>query len=307
MSIASSPAELPGADGPAARAAKAPGHSFLGRLVRNPAGAFGLFVVTGLVTVAAFAPLLVPYGVATQDIAHRLQGPSGAHPLGTDDLGRDLLSRIMYGARVELGVAIPSVCTALALGLLLGVTAGYLGGRVDNMLILVMDTVQAFPSLILALVLVAVLGSSLTNLGVVIAITFAPQFARVSRASVLALRANPFVEAERSLGAGPVRIIGVHVLPNIIAPLLVLLAMNVPSAITIEAGLSFLGMGVQPPTPSWGVILNDGFASVYQSPWAMVFTGLALVVTTVGFTALGETLRDVADPRLVGAKGSRHG
>ncbi|MEW2385905.1 ABC transporter permease [Micromonospora sp. NPDC047707] len=278
----------------------------LGRLVRRPAGAFGLAVVAALVLVAVFAPYVVPYDGAVQDIPNRLQGPSGSHLLGTDGLGRDLLSRILLGVRVELAVALPAVCAALVLGLLLGLVAGYLGGWVDNAVVVFMDTIQAFPSVVLALVLVAVLGPSLTNLVIVVAITFAPQSARVTRASVLALRQSPFIEAERALGASTLRIIGVHVLPNVIAPLFILLAMNIPSAITVEAGLSFLGMGVQPPTPSWGVILSDGFADVYEAPWAVLWTALALVLTTIGFTTLGETLRDVSDPRLSGAKGLRY-
>jgi len=199
-----------------------------------------------------FAPLLAPYNGAAQDIADRLQGPSAQHVLGTDALGRDLLSRIMLGLRIELGVAIPAVAAAFMIGLLLGVVAGYVGGRTDSAIIVILDSMQAFPSVVLALVLVAVLGPSLTNLIVVIAITFAPQSARVARASVLAVRQEPFIEAEQSLGARPSRMIVVHVLPNILAPLFILLAMNIPSAITVEAGLSFLGMGVQPPTPSWG-------------------------------------------------------
>jgi peptide/nickel transport system permease protein len=280
--------------------------SMLGRLVRRPAGLFGLVLVTGLLLVAVLAPYLVPYDGAAQDIPNRLQGPSSSHLLGTDHLGRDLLSRIMLGVRIELGVAIPGVCAALGLGLLLGLTAGYLGGWIDNAAVVFLDTMQAFPSVILALVLVAVLGPSRTNLVVVIAITFAPQAARVTRASVFVLKQDPFIEAERALGARSLRILGVHVLPNIIAPLFILLAMNIPSAITVEAGLSFLGMGVQPPTPSWGVILSEGFENVYEAPWAVVWTGLALVVTTIGFTTLGETLRDLSDPRLSGAKRLRY-
>lgn len=278
----------------------------LGRLVRRPAGAFGVAVVAALLLVAVFAPHVVPYDGATQDIPNRLQGPSGSHLLGTDGLGRDLLSRILLGVRIELAVALPAVCTSLVLGLLLGLVAGYRGGWVDNAVVVFMDTIQAFPSVVLALVLVAVLGPSLTNLVIVVAITFAPQSARVTRASVLALRQSPFIEAERALGAGTLRIIGVHVLPNVIASLFILLAMNIPSAITVEAGLSFLGMGVQPPTPSWGVILSEGFADVYEAPWAVLWTALALVLTTIGFTTLGETLRDVSDPRLSGAKGLRY-
>jgi peptide/nickel transport system permease protein len=283
---------------PRRRFARLEGDSVLARLARRPAGAFGLVVVVGLCLIAAFAPLVAPYEADEQDIVNRLQGPSAAHLLGTDHLGRDLLSRIIFGTRVELGVAVPAVTAALVLGLVLGLTAGYLGGRVDNALIVVMDSAQAFPTVILALALLAVLGASLRNILIVIAITFAPQYARVARASVLALKQNPFVEAERALGAGNLRVVGMHVLPNIMAPLFILLAMNIPAAITVEAGLSFLGVGVQPPTPSWGVILAEGFQRVREAPWPVLDTGLALMLTTLGFTLLGETLRDVVDPRL---------
>jgi peptide/nickel transport system permease protein len=272
--------------------------SLLGRLARRPAGLFGLVVVLGLGLVAAFAPLVAPYDHAAQDIVDRLQGPSQSHVLGTDHLGRDLLSRIIFGARVELGVAVPAVSTALVLGLLLGMTAGYLGGRVDNALIVVMDAIQAFPPVVLALTVLALLGPSLRNVLLVIAITFSPQYARVARASVLAVKQNPFIEATRALGASSPRIVTVHVLPNIVAPLFILLAMNIPSAIAVEAGLSFLGVGVQPPTPSWGVILAEGFERARDAPWPVISTGLALILTTLGFTLLGETLRDVIDPRL---------
>ena len=283
---------------PKPRFARLRGDSVFARLARRPAGAFSLVVVGGLCLVAAFAPLVAPYGPEEQDIINRLQGPSANHPLGTDHLGRDLLSRIIYGTRVELGVAVPAVTAALVLGLVLGLTAGYLGGRADNALIVVMDGVQAFPTVILALALLAVLGPSLRNILLVIAITFAPQYARVARASVLGVKQNPYIEAERSLGAGNVRVVGVHILPNIMAPLFILLAMNIPAAITVEAGLSFLGVGVQPPTPSWGVILAEGFERVREAPWPVIDVGLALMLTTLGFTLLGETLRDVVDPRL---------
>jgi peptide/nickel transport system permease protein len=266
--------------------------------MRRPSGAFGLIIVIGLCFVAAFAPLVAPYPPEEQDIVNRLQGPSADHLLGTDHLGRDLLSRIIFGARIALGVAVPAVTAALVLGLIVGLAAGYVGGRVDNALIVVMDSVQAFPTVILALALLAVLGGSLRNIVIVIAITFAPQYARVARASVLAVKQNAFIEAERALGAGSLRVVGAHILPNIMAPLFILLAMNIPAAITVEAGLSFLGVGVQPPTPSWGVILAEGFERVREAPWPVLFTGLALVLTTLGFTLLGETLRDVVDPRL---------
>lgn len=273
--------------------------SILHEVARRPAGVFGLLVVGGLLVLVAFAPLIAPYGDATQNIADRLQGPSFAHPLGTDELGRDLLSRLIFGTRIALGVAIPAVASALALGLLLGTIAGYVGRWVDNVLIVVMDTLQAFPAVILALALLAVLGPSLRNVIIVIAVSFAPAYARVARALVLTTKQNQFIEAERSLGASDLRIVGIHILPNIVGSLFILLAMDTPSAITVEAGLSFLGLGVQPPTPSWGVILNDGFDRVRETPWPVVWASLTLMVATLGFTMLGETLRDVVDPKLV--------
>jgi peptide/nickel transport system permease protein len=278
----------------------------LGQVVRRPVGLIGVAIVGVLVVLAVFGEQLAPYDASAQDIVHRFEGPSSAHWLGTDGLGRDLFSRILVGARIAMMVALPGVLAALVLGLLIGTIAGFIGGRMDRALIVVMDALQAFPSVVLALVLVAVLNSSLTNLAVVVAVTFAPQFARVARASVLTLREQPFIEAERALGVGSLRIMRVHVLPNILAPLFILFAMNIPSAITVEAGLSFLGMGVQPPTPSWGVLLRDGFDSLYSAPWAVIFTGVAISVTTIGFTALGETLRDVSDPKLAGLKGARY-
>ncbi len=275
--------------------------SLLVRVARTPAGLFGLFVVTGLLVLVAFASQIAPYDPAHQDIVNRLQGPPGSHLLGTDQLGRDLLSRLIFGVRIELRVAVPATIGALALGLLLGLAAGYLGGWADNALIVVMDAIQAFPAVILALTILALLGPSLRNVAIVLAVAFAPAYARVTRALVLAVKQNPYIEAERSLGASAPRIILVHIVPNILPPLLTLVAMNLPSAIGAEAGLSFLGLGVQPPTPSWGVILADGFEYVRDAPWAVVWTGLTLMVTTLGFTFLGEALRDQLDPRLAGA------
>jgi peptide/nickel transport system permease protein len=276
--------------------------TLLREVVRRPAGAFGLGVVAVLLITAAFPALFAPSTVDAQDIPSRLQGPSWGHLLGTDELGRDLLSRLIFSCRIELGVAVPSVLAALVGGLILGVLAGYRGGMLDNALIVVMDSLQAFPAVILALVLLALLGSSLQNVIIVIAVAFIPNYARVSRALVLALKNNQFVEAERSLGASPLRLVLVHIVPNILAPLFILLAMDIPSAITVEAGLSFLGLGVQPPTASWGVMLSDGFARVQDSPWGVIAPGVALMLATLAFTLLGETLRDVFDPRLSGVR-----
>jgi peptide/nickel transport system permease protein len=276
--------------------------SLINEIIRRPNGAFGLFIVSALVIVLLFAEVLAPYGPAEQDIPNRLQGPSETYLLGTDHLGRDLLSRLLFGTRVALGTAFPAVLVALAAGLVLGLVSGYVGGIVDSVLLVIMDSIQAFPTVLLALALLTLLGPSQANVIVALAVARAPRFGRIVRAQVLAIKENPFVEAERSLGASTVRIILVHILPNILAPLVILLAMNVPSAIVTEAGLSFLGVGVRPPTPSWGVILADGFTWLRTSPWAVVWTGLTLSVTTLGFTLFGETLRDILDPKLSGAR-----
>jgi peptide/nickel transport system permease protein len=290
---------------PARRRVAVPGRGIaqvLREVARRPAGRFGLFVIVALVVIVAFAPWISPYDPSSQHILDRLQGPSWRYPLGTDDLGRDLLSRILFGVRVALGVALPAVLGALLLGLVLGTIAGYVGGKIDNALIVVFDTLQAFPAVILALALISLLGPSLRNVIIVIIVSFAPGYGRVSRALVLSVKQNTFVEAERSLGASDLRIARVHVIPNILAPLCILVAMDIPSAIVVESGLSFLGLGVQPPTPSWGSILSEGFDRVRDTPWPVLWTGLALMLTTLGFTMFGETLRDVADPRLAGMR-----
>lgn len=263
-------------------------------------GLLSLLLVGALLLVVVLAPVIAPYHPAAQDIAARLEGPSSEHWLGTDHLGRDLLSRAIFGARIALSVAVPAGALALLVGLLIGVLAGYLGGRTDSVLVVLMDSMQAFPAVILALALLSLLGPSLQNTILVIAVTFAPAYARMARASVFVVREEPYIEAERSLGASNLRILGVHVLPNIIAPLFILMAINVPVAVTIEAGLSFLGLGVPPPDPSWGVMLSDGFRRVRETPWPVLVPGLALVLTTLGFTLLGEALRDRLDPRLSG-------
>ena len=274
----------------------------LRQLAHNPSGLIGMLVVVGLLTMLVFAPLLAPYDYAQQDIGSRLQGPSASHLLGTDHLGRDLLSRIIFGSRVALGVAVPAVLASLSAGLVLGLVAGYLGGKVDALFLVLMDAVQAFPAIFLALALLAVVGPSLQSVVFVIAVAFTPGYWRIVRAQVLSVRENPYIEAERSLGASNTRVVFIHILPNIVAPLITMLAMDLPYAVTFEAGLSFLGLGVQPPTPSWGLILAQGFEWIRTSPWVVVWTGLILMLTTLGFTLFGEALRELLDPRLAGTR-----
>lgn len=265
-------------------------------------------ILVGLVMIAvAFAPFVTPYDPLAQDIAARLQGPSGEHWLGTDPLGRDLFTRAVFGARVEMSVAIPAGLIALAIGLLIGAVAGYVGGRTDRVLVVLMDSMQAFPAVVLALALLALAGPSQQNVTLVIAVTFAPAYARMARASVFVVREQPYIEAERSLGAGNLRVLTRHVVPNIIAPLFILMAINIPVAVTISSGLSFLGLGVPPPEPSWGVMLSDGFERVWATPFPLLVPAIALALTTLGFTLLGESLRDYLDPRLAGTRGVTRG
>jgi len=275
----------------------------LGDVLRRPLGVLGFVIVSVFALTVVFAPLLAPYDYARQDIPNMLQGPSDVYRLGTDHLGRDLLSRIIYGTRIALGVAIPAVSIALAGGLFLGLVAGYFGGLVDDVIIVLIDSLSSFPAVVLALAILALLGPSLTNVIIVIGLTWIPGYARIARAQVLSARQNVYVEAQRALGASTARIIVLHILPNILAPLLILAAMDLPVVITFEAGLSFLGLGVRPPTPSWGVILSDGFDYIRRSPWPITWAGLTLIVTTLGFTLFGEALRDVLDPRLSGTRG----
>ena len=276
----------------------------LGDVLQRPLGVLGFVIVLGFMLMVIFAPLLTSYGFAEQNIPSMLQGPSKAHWLGTDHLGRDLWSRIVHGSRIALSVALPSVAIALTTGVIVGLVAGYVGGIVDDLTLVILDSLQAFPAVILALTILALLGPSLVNVIIVIGLAWTPGYARIARAQVLTAKQNQYIEVERSLGASQTRILGIHILPNILAPLLILAAMDLPVVITFEAGLSFLGLGVRPPTPSWGVVLSDGFNFIRQSPWPITWAGLTLIITTLGFTLFGETLRDVLDPALSGTRGA---
>ena len=227
-----------------------------------------------------------------------MSGPTTEHLIGTDQLGRDTFSRVLYGGRVALKIAGIGVSVALFLGLLLGMIAGYGPRWLDNALLLVFDTVRSFPTIVIALAIVALTGPSLGMVMVIVIVTSIPGYARMARTSTLALKTSEFIMAERSVGAGPVIIVWRHVMPNVIGPLLILAAMDVPVVVTVEAGLSFLGLGVLPPTASWGSILNEGYNVIRDTPWPIIAGGIPLVLTTLGFTFLGEALRDVFDPKL---------
>jgi peptide/nickel transport system permease protein len=275
----------------------------LGDILRQPLGAIGFVIVLAFLICVAFAPLIAPYDYARLDIPNRMEGPSEEYWLGTDNLGRDIFSRLVYGSRIAFETALPSVAIALTVGTLLGLIAGYTGGWIDNLIVVMMDTLQAFPSIMLSLAILTLLGPSLVNVIIVIGLTWMPNYARVIRAQTLSIREKAFVEAERSLGATDQSMLLSHILPNAIAPALLLAAMDLPWVITFEAGLSFIGMGVRPPTPSWGAILSGGFDHIFESPWPIIWSGITLALTTLGFTLFGEALRDVLDPRLSGTRG----
>jgi peptide/nickel transport system permease protein len=270
----------------------------LARLSHDRLGLAGLIMVLLVLLSAVFADWLAPYDPIALNVKDRLQAPSMAHLLGTDQLGRDLLSRVLMGGQVAMQVALISIALALGFGLVLGMLAGFGPRWLDSFLVLVFDTVRSFPTIMFALAVVALIGPSLKTVILVIVVTSIPVYGRVVRTQTLALRNQEFILAERAMGASMARILGVHMLPNVIGPLLILASMDVPAVIGIEAGLSFLGMGVKPPTPSWGSILNDGYSFIRNTPWAIVAGGLPLIIVTLGFTFLGESLRDLFDPRL---------
>ena len=264
----------------------------------DPLAVIGVSLVLLMVALAFFAPWIAPYSPAKIDVLNKLQGPSAAHWFGTDHLGRDLLSRVIYGARTALSIAIVATGTAGLCGLVLGLIAGYGPRWLDGALVLAFDSMNALPMIFFALAVITVLGPGTGTLILVIVLTSIPSYARLTRAQTLALKNAEYILAERSLGASPLRIILVHLLPNVVGPLVILLSMDIPVVIMVEAGLSFLGLGVRPPTPSWGSILYDSYTSLRSAPTMVVFAGLPLVLATIGFTFLGEALRDALDPKL---------
>ncbi len=268
------------------------------RFRQDPLGVLGLALVTVIVLAAIFADVIAPYAPAAIDVKVRLAAPTLDHLLGTDQLGRDVFSRVLYGGRIALEVAAICISVSLGIGLVLGMLAGYGPRWLDNGVILVCDAVRSFPTIMFALAVVTLVGPSLETIELVIIVTSIPGYARIVRTQTLSLKTNDFILAERALGAGMIRVLGIHVMPNVIGPLLILGSMDVPVVVTIEAGLSFLGLGVRPPTPSWGSILNDGYAFIRNTPWLVIAGGVPLIVTTLGFTFLGEALRDIIDPKL---------
>jgi len=270
----------------------------INRLLREPMGALGLFLVLVVIFSALLAPLISPFNPNQISIKERMQEPNAIHWMGTDQLGRDVFSRILAGGRIALWVALVSVSLSLSIGLLTGSLAVYGPRWMDNFLMLIFDVMRSFPTIMFALALVTVVGPSLNTVIVVVVVTTFPVYGRMVRTQVQVIKNREFIYAAKARGAGIWRILFIHTLPNILGPLLIIASMDIPVVITIEAGLSFLGVGVKPPTPSWGSILNDGYAYIRNTPWIVLFGGIPLIVTTLGFTFLGETLRDIFDPRL---------
>jgi peptide/nickel transport system permease protein len=267
-------------------------------LLQSRTALFGLVLSVLLVLTAVLAPWLAPYRPDEIHPIDSLMAPSARYWLGTDDLGRDILSRIIFGARVSLMVGTIAIGIAALAGVSLGLAAGFLGGRTDGLIMRVMDALLAFPAILLAIALMAVLGPSLENAMIAIGIISIPAFARITRANVLSLREQEFVEAARALGCGGLYLAAVVILPNCLSPIIVQASLGVGNAILVEAALSFLGLGVQPPEPSWGSMLAFGRSLLGQAPWYATFSGLSIFVTVLALNLLGDGLREALDPRL---------
>jgi peptide/nickel transport system permease protein len=270
----------------------------LRRVVRTRAAVAGGLIVATFVVVALFAPLLAPHDPLKGRLVERLKPPSVTHWLGTDELGRDLLSRILYGARITMQIQLAAVSLALVVGTALGLTAGYAGRWPDQVIMRVMDILMAFPGIFLALAIIAALGTGLVNVVLAAGIYLVPQFARVVRGSVLGLKEMEFVQAARALGHGAVAIVFRYVLPNSLAPLIVQTSLRMATVLLTASGLSFLGLGVQPPSPEWGAILSNARSYMITAPHVATMPGLAIMVVVLGFNLLGDGLRDSLDPRL---------
>jgi peptide/nickel transport system permease protein len=268
------------------------------RLRRSPGAMIGLTLIAVLLLTALAANAIAPQGIDDQDLRKGLLPPSREFPLGTDEFGRDMLSRIIYGARVSLQVGIIATAISAAVGVVLGVLAGYFGGRLDYFIQGMVDISWAFPTVLMAIFLIAVLGPGLVNVMIAVGLVYWGGFARVVRGQVLSLREWEFVTAARAIGAHDLSIMFRHIVPNIISPVIVMGTLMMGDAILIEATLSFLGMGAQPPIPSWGSILASGRSYLVLAPWVTIFPGLAIIWTVLGFNLLGDGLRDALDPRL---------
>lgn len=270
----------------------------LRRILHDPLGSLSLVIVIFILLSAIFANWIIIRDPNAVDVTSQLLPPSSNAFLGTDHLGRDVFSRVVMGGRIALSVALVSISIALSIGLVLGLLAGYGPQWLDKIMISFFDTIRSFPTIMFALAVVALIGPSLFTVILVVVITSIPMYGRVARVQAQSLKNAEYILAERAMCASTFRILVFHMLPNVIGPLLIIASMEIPVVVTIEAGLSFLGLGVRPPTPSWGSILYDGYSYIRNTPWLVIAGGIPLILTTIGFTFLGETLRDVFDPKL---------
>jgi peptide/nickel transport system permease protein len=297
------PAEEAEAESLLSKEPRSPWKDVLARLRRNKLAIAGFAVIGIVILVALLAPVLAQQhpnenGVFKAFPSDNKQAPSLAHPMGTDALGRDMLSLIMYGARVSLLVGVFAVGFAILLGAVLGAIAGYAGGYVDNIIMRVMDIMLAFPSILLALVIVVAIGPGLFNAMIAIGIVSIPTYARITRATVLGEKGKDYVEAARAIGAGGNRILWRHIFPNTLSPIIVAASLGIATAILDAAGLGFLGLGAQPPTPEWGLLLSRNKSHMFTSPWMVFFPGVSIMFLVLGFNLLGDGLRDALDPKM---------
>jgi peptide/nickel transport system permease protein len=284
---AAGPAASPGA-----------GRWFVRQIRGDPLGLLGLVLVAVVVFCGLFADWIAPYDPFKIDVPAMFSPPSAQHIMGTDNVGHDIFSRVLKGSQIALFVGVTSIAISLLVGLALGLVAGYGPRWLDNGLILLFDTIYSFPAVILGAVVMSIVGPSLQTLMFLVVVIQTPGYARLVRTATLAKKNADFILAERSMGASPFRILAVHILPNIVGPLFIIGSMDIPSVITLEAGLTYLGLGLPPPAPSWGRILEEGYRFIRDAPWIVVAGGIPLIITTLGFTFLGESLRDMLDPKL---------
>ena len=280
----------------------------LPKALRNTSLVVGLFITLAIIFCAVFAPYVATHGVEQMDMRNRFEGPTWEHILGTDNFGRDLWSRLVFGARISLTIAVISVLCSALIGTVVGLAAGYFGGWVDQLLMRITDVFLGFPAIVLALAIVAVLGPGVLNVSFAIIVVAWTEYARVVRSTTLVLREQNYVQAARALGASPVRILFKEILPNALGPIIVLASLGLGTAIIAESALSFLGFGLPPPTPTWGWTLAYGTKFMRDAPWLSIISGATIMVTVLGFNLLGDGLRDVLDPRQLsrgGAKASK--
>ena len=272
--------------------------SWHSRLRANPTTLAGVALIALVVLLAIFAGWVWPVDPLEQNVADRLMGPSAEHPLGTDSYGRDVLSRLLHAARISLAIGVIAIAIAMTVGSAIGIAAGYIGGWFDTVVSSLLDVLLSFPTLLLGLMVVAMLGPSIENLVLAIALTELAPFARVARAPTIALKERDFIEAGRALGFSDLRLVAVHIVPNLLSEVVVVASLWLATAIRTEASLSFIGLGVKPPTPTWGGMIREGFENILDAPWLAVSPGIAILVTVLGLNLAGDGLRDAIDPKV---------